>query len=100
MQDIFPKVNQVFSYHLKNFDVINTIMSSISLRVEAEEQYEKAINKSFQKISEIQSDHPLYSKITHSFKGLISERIHQVRFFKEQIAKEADVLKNALSPIE
>ena len=39
MQEIFPKVNQVFSYHLKNFDVINCLMASISLRVEAEEQY-------------------------------------------------------------
>lgn len=55
MQDIFPKVNQVFSYHLKNFDVINSLMSSISLRVEAEEQYERAISKSLQKINEIQT---------------------------------------------
>lgn len=75
-------------------------MSSISLRVEAEEQYEKAIGRALQKINEIQTDHPLYSKIINSFKGLISERIHQVRFFKEQIAKEADLLKQALEPVE
>jgi hypothetical protein len=89
----------VFSYHLKNFDVINCLMSSISLRVEAEEQYERAIGRAVQKVSEIQTDHPLYSKIINSFKGLISERIHQVRFFKEQIAKEADLLKQALEPV-
>jgi septal ring factor EnvC (AmiA/AmiB activator) len=100
MQEIFPKVNQVFSYHLKNFDVINCLMSSISLRVEAEDQYERAISRALQKVSEIQTDHPLYSKIISSFKGLNSERIHQVRYFKDQIAKEAGLLKQALEPVE
>lgn len=100
MHDIFPKVNEVFSYHLKNFEVINSLMIAISLRVEAEEQYERAITKSVQKVSDIQTEHPLYSKIIKSFKSLISERVHQVRFFKEQIAKEADTLKTALAPVE
>jgi len=68
-------------------------MSSISLRVEAEHQYEKAISKSAQKISDLKSEHPLYSKIIKSFKSLISERVSQVRFFKEQIANEAEQLK-------
>lgn len=100
MHQIFPKVNQVFSYHLKNFEVISSLMSSVLLRVDAQEQYEKAINKSSQKISELQSEHPLYSKIILSFKGLINQRAHQIRFFKQQLAKEAEVLKDALTPIE
>lgn len=57
-------------------------MAAVSLRVEAEEQYERSISKSVQKISEIQTDHPLYSKIIKSFKSLVSERAHQVKFFK------------------
>jgi hypothetical protein len=75
-------------------------MESISLRVDAEEQYEKAINKSALKISELKSEHPLYSKIIKSFKSLINERAHQIRFFKQQIAGEADTLKQALMPVE
>ncbi len=51
MHEVFPKVNQVFSYHLQNFETLNSLMGSILLRVEAEEQYEKAINRSAQKIS-------------------------------------------------
>lgn len=33
MHEIFPKVNEVFSYHLKNFEVINGLMAAVSLRV-------------------------------------------------------------------
>lgn len=58
-------------------------MDSVVLRVDAEEQYERAINKSANKISELQSEHPLYSKILFSFKSLINERAHQIRHFKK-----------------
>lgn len=75
-------------------------MESVSLRVDAEEQYEKALYNSALTISSLSSDHPLYSKIIRSFKSLINERAHQIRYFKIQLGKEAEVLKEALIPLE
>ena len=62
-------------------------MEVISLRVEAEDQYEKAINRALQKLNDIHSSHPLYSRLTRAFKTTITERIHQVRGFKHDLAK-------------
>lgn len=33
MNDLLPKVNAVYAYHIKNFEVLDTLLSSVNLRV-------------------------------------------------------------------
>jgi hypothetical protein len=72
MVDFLPKSTDVFSYHLKKFDIIENLLSSVNIRVEAEDAYEKALLKSVMKVNEMQTDLPLYSMIIKGFKGLSS----------------------------